>query len=292
MKDLAMHAKQMRLRVYRHMLDTRSWKYKVFLRYLRFFRYISFAKHRGEFLESYYTLMRYLDDIVDGDAPLPETYTNSVDYILDKIKFSKNPVNPVDEADYLMIYCLQIADRFGEEFISETEDILHSLLFDARRRGKWIVFPEKVLQSHFHTLDVRGTIKATLKIFKEDPDKYHLLKPLGTATRYQYDLEDFEDDIKSGYINISAEDCGLFGIVTEELHHKDSDPVKAWFRHHAQEGLYLLEEHHLLLPRGNFSRLARTTFPLVYELPAKKCFHSVLLENKMPELHIPVCVQS
>ncbi len=276
MNDLCKHAKQMRLRIYRHMLRTRGWKYRSFLRYLRFFKYISFSPNRGEFLESYYTLMRYLDDVVDGDAALPKEYTHCTDYITDKIHFSENPSQPVDEADYLMLHCFAIAKRFGQEFREETSDILHSLLFDAKRRGKLIIFPEKDLKQHFHLLDIRGTIKATLKIFKEDPEKYHLLQPLGTATRYQYDLEDFETDIKAGYVNISAEDCRQFGIGPGELHNKEGYAVQNWFRYHAHAGMELLKEHHRLLPEGKFSKLARWTFLLVYENPARKYFQKIL----------------
>ena len=58
---------KMRNRVFKHMLKTRGWKYRAFLRYLRFFKYAAFAPTRGEFLESYYVLMRFLDDVVDGD---------------------------------------------------------------------------------------------------------------------------------------------------------------------------------------------------------------------------------
>lgn len=282
MNSLEMHARRMRVGVYDHMLKTRGWKYRSFLRYLRFFKYISFTWNRGEFLESYYTLMRYLDDIVDGDAYLPHGYNNSIDYILDKIKFSKNPVNPVDEVDFMMLHCFEVAKRFNEEFHLETEDILNSLLFDARRRGQLIIFPEQELKQHFHILDIRGTIKATLKIFKEDPEKYIFLEPLGTASRYQFDLEDFYDDIKAGYVNISKEDCLLFGIGPADLINSDSDAIKLWFCHHAQEGLSLLQEHHRLLPQGKFSLLARGTFPLVYEMPAKKVFKKVLEENIKP----------
>ncbi|MCJ7757934.1 MAG: hypothetical protein MUP24_07270, partial [Gillisia sp.] len=82
---------QMRNRVFEHMLKTRGWKYRAFLRYLRLFKYAAFAPVRGEFLESYYVLMRFLDDIVDGDAPLPEGYLDESDYISHKIRFSKNP---------------------------------------------------------------------------------------------------------------------------------------------------------------------------------------------------------
>ena len=110
----------MRNRVFKHMLKTRGWKYRAFLRYLRFFKYAAFAPTRGEFLESYYVLMRFLDDVVDGDAPLPEGYLNESDYILYKIRFSKNMINPNDEVDYLILYCVELAEKFGEDNKLET----------------------------------------------------------------------------------------------------------------------------------------------------------------------------
>ncbi len=257
------------------MLRTRGWKYRAFLRYLRIFKYVAFAPLRGEFLESFYVLMRYLDDVVDGDVPLPQGYLNESEYIASKIDFSKNRSDPKDEVDYLMLYCFELAQRFGENFDEETEDILTSLLFDARRRGKLIVFPKEELVHHFHILDIRGTIKATLKIFKDDPDQYELLEPLGMACRYQYDLEDFHSDIAAGYVNISKEECAALGITLTDLQNPESPKIKTWFSQRAEEGLELLEEHHRRLPEGSFSLLARATFPLVYELPAKRLFRKM-----------------
>lgn len=271
---------QMRNRVFKHMLKTRGWKYRAFLRYLRFFKYAAFAPTRGEFLESYYVLMRFLDDIVDGDAPLPEGFLNESDYISDKIRFSKNPVNPIDEADYLMLFCFKLAAKFGEDFQAETEDILHSLLFDAKRRGKMIIFPKKELMHHFHLLDIRGTIKATLKVFKEDPDKYELLEPLGVACRYQYDIEDIKTDLAAGYVNISQEDCTQFNIDKEDLNDPSSLKIKKWLRQRAEDGLQLLAEHHRKSHEVHFSILARWTFSLVYELPAKKVFKKIISETE------------
>lgn len=269
----------MRARVYQHMLATRGWKYRAFLRYLRFFKYAAFAPIRGKFLECYYVLMRFLDDIVDGDAALPKGFQNESDYIMEKIAFSKNPVEPKDEADYLMLYCFELAEKFGEEFHTETEDILNSLLFDADRRGKLIIYPKQKLAEHFHRMDVRGTIKATLKIFKDDPNQYKLLEPLGFACRYQYDIEDIETDLAAGYVNISQEECEQFHISDVDLLDPSSFKIRKWLRQHAIDGLELLDEHHRRLPLGNFSRLARWTFPLVYEYPARKVFKRVLSEN-------------
>lgn len=273
--------KNMRSKVFKHMLKTRGWKYRVFLRYLRFFKYIAFAPIRGEFLESYYVLMRYIDDVVDGDAELPDGFKNEVEYIAEKIKFSQNPDKPKDEADWLMLHCFELGKRFGQDFQEETKDILNSLLFDAKRRGKMIIFSEEELIRHFHILDIRGTIKATLKVFKDNPEMYKVLEPLGTASRYQYDLEDFEADIAAGYVNISKEDCDYFEISQKDLNNVSSPKIKKWFRKRAEDGMALLEEHHRRLPEGGFSLLARATFPLVYEFPAKKVFRKIISETEI-----------
>lgn len=272
-------AKEMRSQVFSHMLETRSWKYRAFLRQLRFFKYLAFAPVRGKFLESYYTLMRYLDDVVDGDVSLPEGYSSESEYINEKIGFSLNPVNPKDKVDYLMMYCFELAEKFGADFHEETKDILQSLLFDAERRNKLIIFPKEELNYHFHLLDIRGTIRATLKVFKDDPDKYALLEPLGTACRHQYDIEDFEADIAAGYVNISGEDCERFGIRQEDLHNSNSPNIKIWLCNHAREGMDLISEHHRIMPQGKFSVFEKLVFKFVYEIPAKKAFMKVLNES-------------
>ncbi|PTX44807.1 squalene/phytoene synthase [Christiangramia gaetbulicola] len=276
-KDL----KRMRKRVYQQMLETRGWKYRSFLRYLRLFKYAAFAPTRGSFLESYYVLMRYLDDIVDGDIPVPEGYASESAYISEKISFSLNPVHPNDEADHMLLYCFELAKRFHENFQEETADILNSLLFDAKRRGKMTIFSRSELEHHFHLLDIRGTIKATLKIFKDNPEKYLLLEPLGTACRYQYDIEDIEADLAAGYVNIPREDCEELGIEPTDLMDASSPKIREWLYKHAQEGLKLLEEHRRLLPEGNFSLLEKYTFLLVYELPARKVFQKFISETKL-----------
>lgn len=274
------NAERMRSLVFQRMLRTRGWKYRSFLRYLRIFKYVAFAPTRGEFLESYYVLMRYLDDIVDGDVPLPDGYLNESAYISEKINFFKSLHDPIDEVDYLMRYCFNLGAKFGENFESETDDILNSLLFDAKRKGKMIIFPKKELMRHFHLLDVRGTIRATLKIFREDPDKYVLLEPLGIACRYQYDIEDIESDLEAGYVNISQEDCAEFHIHREDLGDPSSLKIKKWLRQRSKDGLNLLQEHHRLLPVGNFSLLARWTFSLVYEIPARHTFEKIISETE------------
>ncbi len=273
------HAKEMRKKVFRHMLETRGWKYHAFLRNLKLFKYVACAPKRGEFLESYYTLMRYIDDVVDGDIGLPREYSNESEYVENKIEFSKKLSHPEDEVDYLMSYCFELAKSFGSDFQDETKDILESLLFDAKRRGKWEVFPKEELMHHFHLLDIRGTIRATLKIFKDNPDKYTLLEPLGTACRHQYDIEDLETDLTAGYVNIPEEECNRFGINKEELRTGISQNIREWIHFHAEEGILLLKKHRQILPKGEFSFFEKLVFKIVYENPARKTFNEVLSEK-------------
>jgi hypothetical protein len=144
-------AKQMRSRVYQHMLQNRGWKFQSFLRYLRLFKYAALSPTRGLLLESYYTLMRYLDDVVDGDAALPGGYQDECAYINEKLIFSTHPENPKDEVDYLMRYCFELASKIGTDFRAETRDILESLLFDANRRGRLKIFSQEALIHQFHS---------------------------------------------------------------------------------------------------------------------------------------------
>ncbi|MEN8251454.1 MAG: class 1 isoprenoid biosynthesis enzyme, partial [Bacteroidota bacterium] len=269
---------ELRQQVFKYLIERNSQKYKSFLRYLRIFKYVSLSPNRGNFLELYYVLMRYLDDIADGDLPSPAEYENNVQYIQSKIDFAVNPINPKDDIDRLMLHCFELAQKFESDFKKETHDILNSLLFDANRLGSSRVFPREELMKHFHIMDIRGTIRATLKVFNDNPDNYKLLESLGLATRIHYDLQDFESDIRAGYVNIPMEDIVDFNIKIEEVDDRYSDNVYLWFIQEAKHGLNLLKEHKKKLQQGQFSLLARATFPLVYVNPAKKYFKKVLKE--------------
>ncbi len=265
--------------IYSHMLRTRGSKYRWFLRHMKMFRLIAKEPQRAEFLETYYTLMRYIDDIVDNDAPLPPGYANAESYLLEKMWFARHPENPSDDVDALMQYCFRLGESFGESFSEETEAILGSLLFDARRMGKREVFPHAALMAHYHRLDIFGTIRATVKLFNEDPKKYVLLEPLGMACRFHYDLRDFSDDVRKGLINISLEDTAAFGIEQRHLDDPTSLPVRRWFRAQALRGMALLEQHKRIVGTSGFRFTTRLTFPLVYAGPARRFLKNVLRET-------------
>jgi len=271
--------KQIRCEVFQQMLKSRRRKYRVFLFFLHLFKFASFSPKRGEFLETYYAIMRLLDDIVDGDAPLPHNYNSEYDYIQEKIDFVENPNAPSDKIEILLQYCFHLSELMGKNFYSETIDILKSLQFDAIRRRKYTIYPNIEINEHFYIMDIRGTIRATLKIFNEEPNKYELLKPLGMACRYQSDIEDFQEDLKAGYINISQEECRHFCITFEDMIHQ-TNGLQKWIKNRAISGLELLSKHRKNIEDGNFSFLSKLTFYLVYELPAKRAFKKAIKSRK------------
>src|SRR3989344_1268615 len=250
--------------IYSHMLKTRGSKYKWFLKGLKSFRYLM-GSARGDFLESYYTLMRYVDDVVDGDIELPSRYKTREQFVTEKIEFSKYPRDPKDNIDNLMMYCFELANNFGEDFTKETEDILSSMLFDAKRVGKRQIFSQGELNHHFYILDIRGTIRAALKVFDENPEKYHLLRPLGLATRIYYNLRDFHEDIRAGFVNIPIEDFDRFRISPNDLENRVSPSVIRWFGDQSRKGFRLLDEHKRRIQNGEFGLLVKMTLPFVYE---------------------------
>lgn len=261
------------------MLRTRGAKYLWFLKYLKLFRLIAKTPERADFLESYYTLMRYLDDIVDNDAPLPRGYSDTETCMLDKIRFAGNPTKPADESDAMMIHCFRLGSMFGASFGDETQDILGSLLFDARRMGQDRFFSSDELMEHYHQLDIRGTVKATVKLFNENTDDFLLLEPLGMASRFFYDIRDAADDLAKGLVNISLEDALAFGITPDNMCEPGNTGVRRWCRAQALRGIQLLALHRQQIRKGRFRLSTRLTFLFVYERPARGFFNKILRQT-------------
>jgi hypothetical protein len=274
--------------IYQHLIRTRGSKYLWFLKYLKLFRLIAKTPERADFLEYYYTLMRYLDDIVDHDAPLPEGCPDTEAYILGKISFAQNQGIPSDDAEAMISHCFALGRSFCENFQQETEDILGSLLFDARRMGQARFFSQEDLMAHYHQLDITGTVRATIKLFGENADDYLLIEPLGMASRFFYDIRDVSDDVSEGLINISIEDADAFGITHDNMYDPGCTGMQRWCRAQAIRGLKLLDLHRREVRKGHFRLTTRLTFLLVYERPARVFFRKILRKTeKLAPFNIP-----
>lgn len=274
-------AKQCRQRIFSQMIETRGNKYRLFLQCMRSMKYLACQPTRGELLESMYALMRYVDDVVDGDTPLPNGYASAAEFVQRKIDFAHEPKQPQDAPDKLLLHCVDLARQIGDDLSSETDDILRSLHFDAVRRNPSNLrsVPRSELQHHFHLLDIRGTIGACLKLAREKGVTDTDLQALGNASRIHYTLRDFEDDIRAGFNNVPTEDAETIGISDAELRDRSSPGVREWFEQEATRGMAMLSAHRKEIPKMPLRRLTKTALWWTYERPAKRFFQHVLRQK-------------
>jgi len=276
MTNLEERVTEIRRDIYEHIFSTRRDKYKWFFRALRIFRYMPGNKDRGEFLETFYLLMRYIDDIVDGSHPRNLPIELRPSYVEGRIKFAADSKAPVDDADFLMLHCFDLAEQLGLDFTQETLDILASLHFDALRIGKLRIYRASELSKNFYMLDISGTTGLALKLFREDPRKRSWLEELAIASRIYYNLRDFEEDIQSGFINIPYEDINVHGITKEDLERVQSPRIKEWFRAQSNLGIELLSKYREIRASEQFKLLTKLTLMFVYYRPARRYFERVL----------------
>ncbi len=264
--------------IFGQMLERNKPEYKWFIMGIRLFKRLSRSSFKGQFLENYYIAMRYIDDIADGDAPIPSGYRDGEQYISKKLEYISSGAPPADDCENLLALCFKLAKEFGADFIQETDDILRSLQFDGRRRGKYQVFPEQELEAHFFELDIRGGIRGTLKVFGESPEHDEILRPLGEADRIYYNLRDFKEDTAVGLINVPAEDCARLGITADLLksgQYADHEGLRTWFREQANKGLALIEAYHKKREEAegkgaHFQLITQAALKFGFEMKAKK----------------------
>lgn len=210
----------------------RDLKYRIFFTGLFFEKYIfqiekvDKAYERGNLLRNYYFLMRYLDDIIDGDIII-NNYTkieDRIDYLESKLNYLLYINSPKDSVDLMLNKCLCLANEIGFSLEHESELIIKSLLYDGKRILYWkknnepYIASFNELNSHFYDLDIIGTISGCLKIFDENLKYVDLLYYLGTSSRKYYDLRDFVEDIKRGIVNISLEDMKKYNITANDIY--------------------------------------------------------------------------
>jgi len=283
--DLKERVVEIKGKIYRQMLDRGRLNIRLNTRAyiwgLKVFKYLPGYRAHGELLEAFYIPMRYIDDLVDGDHDREIPVECRPDYVAGRILFVRDLRNPSDEADYLMMHCFEQAHLAGEDLREEVLDILGSLHFDAKRVGSRNIFTEAELQNYFYMLDIRGTVRAALKVFRELPEKSPTLESLAVASRIYYNLRDFDEDLRVGYVNISAEDCERYGIGASDLsrcHHNHAG-VRQWFKDQAERGLELLAKHEAAQSSAGFRLVTRLALPLIYVRLAKKFFERVLREG-------------
>ncbi len=217
------------------MTQERPDKYFWFVLGMRLFALLTPEK-RGKALPVIYGPLRTIDNIIDGTSPLPEESDSPEGFAQKYLYLMRNHLDPLVDLDEQHLSDLEIAlirgIRYGEQlgcdFKAETKTVLESMLFDAKRRGKYEIHPEAELDHHYFLLDIFGVGRAFLKLtgeFVEDKHeekvlgiKVDALTPLGRAVRLYYDLRDLDEDTEvSKYFNFSLEDCIRYNITTKDI---------------------------------------------------------------------------
>jgi len=255
----------------RHRLVSRGKNYSWIFRSIEVYKKIDYKK--ADLLENYYYLMRFIDDVADGQAQLPASFFSEEEYVDTKINFSKTLSNPKDFADYMMMRSFQSAYDLGIDISLETSNILESMLFDSKRKGKFMIFDEQQLDLHYDMLDIKGCISGALKIMGEDSKLTKDILPLGKASRIYYDTRDIREDISQGFVNISKEDLSSFNVNIDDILRND---IKRLMMHRATVGVAKLLEYHR--PK-DMKFLTKLTLIFGYEHPSKKYFNNVLKHN-------------
>lgn len=230
---------------------------------------------RGRLLQAVNVGMRILDDIADGDRPAPPGIS-PVAYLEDKQSFIRDPRTPKDPVDYLFTYCYQLANKAGLRIDPELDAFFEYFLFDAKRRGTGAIFPRAKLDKAYDACDITGTIRGSLMVFGDDPNRAELLAPLGKATRIHYTLRDYEADVKAGFVNISQEAVLAHGITSTDLPNRFSKPVQTWFRGEAVTGLELLDRHSQIMRREKFGWRGQMALKYAYAKPTRAYLEEVL----------------
>ena len=283
-------AKEIRERVFKQMLQTRASKYYWWIWGMKLGTKLFLGERdRVEIMLSIYAAMRIIDDVVDGDAPLPQQFISTLDYVGRYTRFVQSGGIPTDDVEGLFAYAFALAVQADIDLREEVVDILNSLRFDAERRDtrKPHVLSHRLLQLHFHTLDIRGTISACLKLAGEDKKGVTVahLRPLGEASRIYYNLRDLKEDALAGFCNIPADAMRLFGLqplestAPEEIAAWcESRGVVEWCRNEGRRGRRLLAEHaknmETPLLRSMHWR-TRMTLNLMYRNSAQKYFDNM-----------------
>jgi len=239
---------------------------------------------------SIYAVARKIDDVVDLDAPLPQGYKTTVEYVERYMHFVFAAPPASDDNERLLDYAFGLCEETSIDLLYEVWSILDSLRFDAVRieAGGIMVLPRKQLLRYQYGRDGRGTIIACLKLARElDKGVLYLhLKHLCLGVRISYDLRDLLRDIEVGFCNIPAEDVRAFRITLptdrspQSLERwRKSAQVRSWVVKEAHDALKALDKHREMLVQKPLNTLYWRTLKvlyIMYERPARKRLMKVL----------------
>ncbi len=239
---------------------------------------------RANLIRSSYFWFRHIDDVADGDKPLPKQYQNKQEFLETKRELigqlfsqASGPIYG-DKEDLLLADYYSTAKKLNVDLSRESFAILDTIILDEERARNRRVLSQEELNSYFYKLDLAcgdGALKLVGETFSSEE-----LAMLSWAVRTWFNLRDFPKDLDSGIINISAQDIYLYNIdldciegrpTVEQL--MEYDPIKKWYGDQTKAGLNYLDYARADINRLPLKRITRFALNSRFVQPAERAFN-------------------
>lgn len=181
-----------------------------------------------------YSYVRWVDDVIDDiNCPreLKMKFINRQSHLLENFYNQADALPGVIEEWYLF-HLAQEDQKNNLGLYTPFKEMFETVRFDALRIGRPDLLSHKDLDRYITSIG-EWTMKLTNRVvFPKIQLTNDLLYKLGKAAELAHLLRDFEQDLESGYINISCEDVVQFGIDLDNL---CSSSLRQWIEAQIQQ---------------------------------------------------------
>ena len=238
---------------------------------------------RAGIIKSAYFWLRHIDDVADGDRPLPSGYESKQQYLQDKKHLAQALSQPglqgsasLEEVDILLVDYFLAAESLGISLADETLSVLETIRFDEERSRTRRVPAQAELDDYFNKLD-SACINGALKVAGEPYHGEATLHDLSWAVRIWFNLRDFPKDFREGLVNVSAEDIARYGIRLDECEGKlpgvlEHKPLREWYQAQLQAGQRYLQSAKRTIHGTPFKAMTKLALFTQFVNPADRTF--------------------
>ncbi len=239
---------------------------------------------RAGLLRSSYFWFRHIDDVADGDKPLPKGYKNRQQFLQSKWDLVGQMFSEVngpiygDREDLLLADYYSLARKFNIDLSQESFSILDTIILDEERTRSRRVLTSEELTGYFDKLDF-ACVGGALKVVGETCEREDL-STLTYAVRTWFNLRDFPKDFDSGIINISREDIDQYGIDLSRINGAETfeqvmtyAPLRRWYEYQIVKGRDLLQAGKAEADSLPLKAVSRFVLSYCFIRPAEKTFN-------------------
>lgn len=236
---------------------------------------------RGSIIRSGYFWLRHIDDVADGDKPLPSGYEDRQQFLqrkrslAEQLFFHSEATVYGDREDILLADYYSTSRKLGISLGNESLAILDTIILDEERARNRRVLTQEELDEYFEKLDF-ACGEGALKVAGENCDSKDL-SALSWAVRTMFNLRDFPRDLAQGIINISAEEMADYGVDLSQIDGVANvedvviyEPIRRWYQDQVPQGLGFLQESRRVLRELDLKPLTSFALNTFFVRPVDK----------------------